>query len=562
VWSEDGNRVTLVDPTSSSKTLGARVTTIPLPKLDRAPSAVAPRVYVSATGTHLAVVQRASVDVYSFERGHAPVRRFGVPIDPEAVISVALSDRVVVVVEATKSMRAFEVERGAPLASRPLAELSPRIVALSQTDDRVAVAGWFDQVYVFALGPGAHDEVVRRHGRTFGVAWIADAPTLAIAGASGLSLWRPGEGEIATAPLEHTARGIEDVRFAGAGLLTLRNDVHRVQVSAYRGMPLPAPVELADKEIWALAAGDDGTAFAGSSSGLLYADRPDGGVQTAKIHTDGITSLARSGDLLASASDDKTIAVWRLPDLRVEWRSRAHDFLVNQIVVAGAPPSLYSSSSDGTVKRWKWPELEEEESIVTRDLFGKRYSIQALWAAPGGEQILAGSWNNALLALRRSGKQGGRGGEAGQAKWAGRVLGVASLALYQVAELRAVRAVLFVGIMPCGVYAYDLDDGSLSELEDLGADLYAVTALGDERSASVLGNGALLRYELERTADGRLAYAITAGFDTDLAAVTAAAVVPQRGVLAAGTQKGELYLLDPRLPAGSPIFRAAVRRSP
>jgi hypothetical protein len=274
----------------------------------------------------------------------------------------------------------------------------------------------------------------------------------------------------------------------------------------------------------------------------------DGGVASQSLHTEGITALAIEGDRLVSASDDKTVAVWRLPALRVEWRARAHEFLVNKLLFAGAPPLLYTSSSDGTLKLWQWPELELREAIDTRALSKskKKYSLHAFWVSPEGDRILAGTWNHALLVLTR------RGGA-----WSAVEREVTSGSLYQAVSLPGVRAVLFLGIAPFRAYLYDLDSGALGKVDLLGANVYAAVGDPSGSEARLLGEGAVLRYAFSRGDGGAIAYSVSMGLDTDLAPVTAAARMGD-GRIAAATNEGSLYLLDASLPGTAPVLREVV----
>jgi WD40 repeat protein len=375
-----------------------------------------------------------------------------------------------------------------------------------------------------------------------------------VAGDGGLKLWRSG-GTGFLAESGAAEDRFRDLRFTGAALVVREDQTPRLRLFAYRGVGESRVVGVARKEIWALAEDPSGTSlYAGSSDGLLSVVDPKTGAVTAHpLHTQGLTALVAAKGALASSSDDKTITIWQTPAMSVLWRSKAHDYLINGLCLAeGEPPSLWSASSDGTVKRWAWPQLEEQESLETKVLLGRGFTLAALWASPAGDRVLAGTWNSALLDFTR-GVDG---------RWAGRVIPVPSQCLYSAAALSAVGAVLFGGFggQRPGVYLYDVRAGRLETLEDLGVPLYNayVTAPPGGREACVAGVGSALHYTFERGPAGELRYSARAGLDTDLGPSVSAAWLAGPDLLATGDPSGRVHLTGLSTLRGEPRFRSAL----
>ncbi len=198
------------------------------------------------------------------------------------------------------------------------------------------------------------------------------------------------------------------------------------------------------------------------------------------------------------------------------------------------------------MKRWAWPNLEEEASLSAREIFGRDYALGAIWVADDEETILAGTWNKALLALEKG----------ADGSWAGRAHPVASGGLYAASEITKARAVLFTGVEgDHGVYLYDLDKGRLFELEDLDQTPYWSVSLPGGENACVLGDGAVLNYRIRRIESGTLTYELRAFPGTDLGVALAACLLPGNERMAAVTEMGQLRFIDPMaLSSGDPIF--------
>ncbi len=288
-----------------------------------------------------------------------------------------------------------------------------------------------------------------------------------------------------------------------------------------------------------MAADPDGQALfvgAGGRDGVLRRyDLASGEIRDFPLHEQGITSLVAASGHLASASDDRTIAIWKLPAMEVLWRSEAHGFLVNQLRLAGNPPALWSSSSDGTLKRWSWPDLALQETLSTRRIFGRRYACHALWISPDGDRVVAGTWDHALLLLdRRNGT------------WHGETLPIASPVIYAIASLPSQALLVMVGIdFPSGIYIYDLEQNRMYQIPHLGTSLYTVVRGPAPDEALLFGAGVAMRLRIQRAKAGGLDYTLRTSFSSDLGDAEAAVSLPHRTDIAIGNAAGRVLLVDP-----------------
>ena len=510
------------------------------------------RYQLSPSGDHLLAAAERGGDLAVFRVGGGACREvLRAKNLPEPLGRAAVGDRYLVAV-AGETLMAWDLTAGQLLWKQPLPDYGVRALALEEASGEVALGGAFDKVYVFALKDAART-VIQRRGETYALRFLADAPTLVVAGAEGVKLWRRGgEGFFAGA-------GEPEARFSGlslsAGVLMALDEGRRaVRLFAYHGLPPIQSIPVAKKEIWALAADPKGRRlYCGSSDGDLHVlEAESGRCTTHQLHTQGLTALAASADLVASSSDDKTIAVWQTPAMSVIWRSKAHGYLINGLCLRA--DALWSSSSDGTVKRWAWPQLEEQEGLPTgKSAAGENYALATVWAAADGRTVLAGTWNDALVVFRKTAK----------GSWDREVLPVPCQCLYSSAELPGVDAVALGGLgggKP-GVFLYDLKRRSLLALPALGVHTYNayVASTGAPGEFCAAGAGLVLHYKIERGADGTLSAAVRAVYDADISAGVAAAFLPSRDLLATGDERGTIHLIPAAALRGEPLLRQALK---
>lgn len=520
-----------------------------------APAAVETRVTASRSGRFLALRGEATWEVFErTESGWARRLRARVPRAEGEAADLGENLAALATGEGGP-VRAWSLPDGAPLLEAPFAERRLFSVAVDDARGQVAVAGPFDSVAVFSTTGDPGPRLLPRRGWTYGLAWVGDSPTLLASGLEGIAAFRGGAGPVATLP-----------SVSPGGALFLDSDFvlalvprrQRLAVVSYAGFPPSARVPAGGRPLWAAEHDAEGaTVFAGGRDGHLWClDARTLEVRHADVHTDGIPSLARDGELLASSSDDKTVALWRLPGPKLRARTKAHDFLVNDLAVAEGRGGLelVTSSSDGTVRRWGWPGLEPLGTVDTSALLGRPTPLHAVWSAPGARRILAGTWTSSLLDLVE--KDG---------TWTAREHRVPSRAVYRLAAVPRLGLVVAAGIEPASLHVFDLASGTLRPLEAAGLDAMWVVPVPGRDEVIVAGLDGVSRYAFSAPlpdAAGRRTLSVRAWSARQTGAGLQTATLLAGGVLWAGTTKGELLRFDARLLDGPPLLERSVELGP
>jgi DNA-binding winged helix-turn-helix (wHTH) protein/WD40 repeat protein len=499
------------------------------------------RLFVSPDGRFLAVRGDRAIDLLEIREGRVePKGR--IAADRAETEALSLSSRVLALAPGRGApLRVFAVATTSLVLEVPFPEQKVFTLALDDAGGRVALGGPFDSVSIYSIG-GGPPTVVPRRGWTWGLTFVPDVPTLLIAGFAGVAAWRPADGLVAALEVSSPGGGVVSTI---DGVLALSPEKQRLAVLSYDGLPPSARIAAGGAPFWAITADATGrTVFAGGRDGRLHAVDTATATHTSfEAHTDGIPSMLRDGDLLATSSDDKTVAVWQLPGPRLLRRTRAHTFLVNDLQVASGPDGsreLVTASSDGTVKRWGWPGLDERESLDVSRLVGQTVDLHALWVAPGGGRILAGTWNHALVDLVRE-----------QGRWTARRLPVRSGATYRMAGLPAIGAVAVVGLFPSEVQLFDLSNGALARLESAGLDAFWGVAGPGGDELWVVGLGGALRYSFAREPGAPTRYRLWSRRQS-FADLQTGTLLPD-GSLWAGTADGAMLRLDTSAFAGVPL---------
>ena len=511
--------------------------------------AAARSLLVSPGGRHLALRTRDAIEVLELSPGRAaPAFRRTLAARETEVL--ALTDRYLAVAPGGGApLEVIELEGGRTVLTAPCAELRPEALAVDDATGRVAVGGRFDSIHVFAIGGAAPPLTLPGRGWTHGLAFVPDAPTLLASGYGGFVAYRGAE-------VVHDARGraaAGTVTAGSDGVFVLSTKRQRLTWLDYAGFAPAARVDLHAQALWSIEHdAADTTVYAGGRDGKLYAlDLATSRVRTASVHTDGIPSLLREGAFLASASDDKSVAVWELPGPKLVRRATAHRYLVNDLRVAPrAPdgPTLVTSSSDGTVKTWTWPSLEPKETIDVAALTGRTSELHAVWTAPDLTRVLVGTWDGALVDIANDG-----------ALWTARRVPVEGGAVYRFASLPKLGLVAGVAIVPHEVFLYDLARGTAHAIESAGLEAYWCVADEEASALFVAGDGGVSRYAFARDGD-TVRYELAARRRSGLSLMSVTRLAG--GALWAATYDGALVKIAPETFGGFPPARGRVELAP
>lgn len=400
---------------------------------------------------------------------------------PNALLVLNLADGKILFEQGTEITRVFD-----------LAWLPER--------GRLAVCGFSPTVEIHHYDQPRSPLRVTVPTRCDSVIFVPEGPALLIRAGRSLVRWT----ESATSQIPWPGRSVE-----AGGLLArfierdgrywlYEPDLHRLDQIELGPTQLPtlnAPVGI---EPWDLAVAADGI-YVGLSDGRLLALQGDQ-ARLFKVHEAGITDLIDAGDSLASASDDRTLAVWKKPDMSIAWRSRGHAFLVNQLWLASDRQSLWSSSSDGLAKQWRWPDLEPIQELDLRKLCSVPHmSLHAVWFNDAQDRALFGTWNQQLLWLKRS-----------EGTWQCQRLPVDSNGGYRLLGLPTVSAVLLQGTAPSRLYAFDLASETLTRVPDHGFNFLGLSAGPDAQTALAAGLESVLLLRASRDAGNALQWQLQA----------------------------------------------------
>ena len=121
----------------------------------------------------------------------------------------------------------------------------------------------------------------------------------------------------------------------------------------------------------------------GSRSSLMAQDKPS----NLEGHTDAVYGVVYSpdGQLIATASFDKTIKIWKAADGKEVRTLQGHQDLVLSLATTPDGKRLLSSSLDNNIMVWEWPVLG-----ATKNFAGHGDAATSVSNSPDGKLVVAG----------------------------------------------------------------------------------------------------------------------------------------------------------------------------
>jgi hypothetical protein len=438
-----------------------------------------------------------------------------------AIARFALDDRHAVVVRPNGKLETFDLEARGPAWQTDYADYRVFDIALDGGNDVLAIAGDRSRIALWRLGDGKVLAPVDLPRPAQALLWAGDGEHLLSADTQAITVWKR-DGESARS--EQQLAGGAQWLFRGEREI-IAGDEHVLRRLSFGAAPLRVVAGGAG-ETWSAAARDNAVYVGGDRGDLVRVDAADGSVTRRSIHSAGIPDLHFFHDRLVSSSDDRTLAVWRLPALDVEWRAKGHAFLVNQLA---SGESLWSSSSDGSLRRWHWPELEPAEAIDLRARSSPDLELHAFWVSPDDKALLVGTWANRLLHLRRE-----------DGAWKMASAPIEAHVGYRMIDLPARDAVLVVGILPGRLLIFDRHDAHLEQLPRESRAFHAATPDGSGSGAWLGGAAEMAHLQIERAEGGHFRVAIQRQGASALGVSGAMALLADSAKVAVGNDRGDV----------------------
>jgi len=480
---------------------------------------------LSEEGGSFARFNREVIEVYSLKStGISKIfsRKLG---QEQPVTHLLLSSRYLVWTFGRGQLRALKLDSGDLILQQ---RIEGALEALSIDDHRglLAGGGWMDEVYVFDLEARGRDEVIKSAGRCYGLLFLEDFPSLVITRHGSIQLWRPGSGIVSE--MGFPGESLEVMGWIDGRILVENFHTPRLMIFSYHSFPMEENLQVASAPIWAMTR-QGGRVYAGSADGSIVSFDP-GSLQlrAIKAHEQGVTALLVDEHRLVSASDDKTLAVWKLPELEEEKRTKAHTYLINSLFLDRQSSTLFSTSSDGALKTWNWPGLEERAVYSISPM-----SKAAIWIDAGNHRGILGSWEHRWYRLREEQEGWVSAGEEE----------IPSQAAYQIREIPELHGTLILGIYPTSLVFVDggggparmvpLPDGVFSWIIPMGGGRFLLT-----------GDFGLADYRCSREGS-TLACSVSRILQSDCVDPGAGTFLPKSGRVVIGTGLGKLLVFRP-----------------
>lgn len=292
----------------------------------------------------------------------------------------------------------YNLEQKTPIFENEINEQRVKLV-VDDFLDSLFVMGWFDKIYIFSLKT-FQQKTLNIQGRVNSFLIMYDLPTLIVGGERGIRLYNLED--LSTVYVEESENTFNDLFHIQNGIVALDYENSLAVVFKYGTLNKYEKIKVFEKEVWGLAKDPKYNRYfaSGLDTRIVYFDR-DKKLKEIDVHNLGVSSLLVVDDKLYSCSDDKTIGVFKIPSMELKYRSSVHNFLINSMVYLKNRETIWTSSSDGTLKSFSVVDLKEKDVIDLRKILNRKVSLHGFWVSEEEDEFLVGTWNNILIYLKR-----------------------------------------------------------------------------------------------------------------------------------------------------------------
>lgn len=454
-------------------------------------------VCISRTTRTLALGKSNKIEFYSifFEKPQL-ITSLSLDFDVSSLKTYNVSDKYFAFL-AKEKIVVYNFFDSKPIFDFPFVEVNVYSIFIDDSLDYIALWGWFDRIALFSLSNGINKNI-QISGEPKDLLIIPDRPTIVICGTFGIRFIDFNSSETLFED-SNEGKTLTSLAYSPKGILSLSKEKSSVSMYKYRTLSPEKIVKVCDKALWAITRDNkNDNLYLGGSDGKIYAVDKDGLITKKDIHTLGVTALVVNDNLLISSSDDKSIAVFKLPSLEVEYRSTAHKYLINYLTINKSTNKLWSSSSDGFIKGWSIPTLQEYSSFSLSEILKSKLSLHALWVSPDEKKFVIGTWNHQINIIDKNNDE-----------TTIKTFKIPSFATLAVIELKKVNVLIILGCYDTyGVYLLDLTTDELFLLSQLGStsNIFSGYAADDGSTVYLSPWGEIVSVKFEKEKDNSISF--------------------------------------------------------
>ncbi len=433
----------------------------------------------SISGDSFFIENDANIEAYTIKEEVA-TNIFEFKKNGSKPLQIAISDKYIVLVF-KDNLKVFDLSQNKNILNESI-PIGTASVILSDLANMLFIGGWYDEVIIFDL-KSKQKKTIASPGKTFSIQYLPDNPTLLISKLEKFIIWDlNNDKEILK--IEKKGSLFRNATLGLNGIYVYDESKKHLFLIPYRSFKEKKILEISELPIWALSFNKFyNKIFCGGEDGIIYEiNIQDNKIIPYKLHTQGITSIISEKDYLVSSSDDKTIAVWKLPEMKLLYRSQSHNYLINSLYLPPTNGIIWSSSSDGSIKKLNLPSLQEIEVIKIGD-----YSFHSFWVNKEENFLIAGTWNNRFIFIKKI-----------KGKWqVEKEIPVNSKGIYSNAYLPNINIIVFIGIQPSSIFIYDLKYNNFMVVKYIDLNLSWIQKISSTEAIGSADNS-LIYFKFER----------------------------------------------------------------
>jgi len=474
----------------------------------------------SVSGNSFFIENDVNIEAYTIKE-QAAIKLFEFKKNGLKPIKIIISDKYIALLF-KDNLKVYDLLQKKNLLNESIPVGTASII-ISDLANMLFMGGWYDEIIIYDL-KSKQKKTMAFPGKTFSIQYLPDNPTLLISKLEKFIIWDLNKDK-EILKIEKKGSLFNSAILGINGIYVLDKSNNHIFLVPYNSFKEKKIFKVSELPIWALAFNKFyNKVFCGGEDGTIYEiDIHNDKIIPYKLHTQGVTSIISEKDYLISSSDDKTIALWKLPEMQLLYRSQSHNYLINSLYLPSTNGIIWSSSSDGSIKKLNLPSLQEIEVIKIGD-----YSFHSFWVNQEENFIIAGTWNKRFVFIRKI-----------KGQWqVEKEIPVNSQGIYSNVYLPDINIIIFIGAYPSSMFIYDLKYNNFIKVKYIDLNLIWIQKISSTEAIASADNS-LIYFNFERKG-GKIICKVKISINSNLKIPLTSEYLPKESLFLNGNDYGEI----------------------